>query len=355
MLQFPENKTALVTGATGYVAGWVIKRLLEEGFTVHAAVRSPDKTEKLQHLIDMAEQSPGAIQFFKSDLMEQGSYAEAMAGCSVVFHTASPFATSVKDPQKDLVDPAKLGTRNVLEQANQTPSVQRVVVTSSCAAIYGDNADLASTPDGKFTEAIWNTSSSLTHQAYSYSKTVAEREAWEIAEAQDRWTLGTVNPSFVLGPATNPNASGESIEFIRQNGDGTMKGGTLRLGMGIVDVRDVAEMHLRVAFHPGADGRHITSGHNSDFLEIAQILRKKFGDSYPIPKKALPKWLVWLVGPIVDKRMTRKTISKNVSLPWVGDNSKSINQLGMRYRPLEETVSEMFQQQIDAGNLKPKA
>ena len=354
MLQFPENMTALVTGATGYVAGWVVKRLLDEGFTVHAAVRNPDKTQKLQHLIDMAEASPGTIKFFKSDLMDQGSYADAMAGCSVVFHTASPFSTSVKDPQKDLIDPAKLGTRNVLEQANQTPSVQRVVVTSSCAAIYGDNADLASTPEGKFTEEIWNTSSSLKHQAYSYSKTVAEQEAWKIVEAQDRWTLGTVNPSFILGPATNPHASGESIEFIRQNGDGSMKGGTVRLGMGVVDVRDVAEMHLRVAFHPNANGRYITSGHNSDFFEIAQALRKQFGEAYPFAKKALPKWLVWLVGPIVDKRMTRKMIKLNVGLPWVGDHSKSVNDLGMQYRPLEETLVEMFQQQIDAGAFSGK-
>ena len=353
MLNYPDNKTALVTGATGYVAGWIVKRLLEESFTVHAAVRNPDKTEKIQHLIDMADEAPGSIKFFKSDLMQVGSYAQAMAGCSVVFHTASPFVTSVKDPQKELIDPAKFGTRNVLEQANQTPGVQRVVVTSSCAAIYGDNIDSRNIAGGKFNEEVWNTSSSLSHQAYSYSKTVAEREAWKIAEAQDRWTMGTVNPSFVLGPATNPNASGESIEFIRQNGDGTMKGGTIRIGMGIVDVRDVAEMHMLVAFHPNANGRHIASGHNSDFFEVAKILGEQFSNAYPIPKKAMPKWLVWLVGPIVDKRMTRKMIRKNVNLPWSGDNSKSVNQLGMHYRPLEETVIEMFQQQIDIGTLKP--
>ncbi|MEM7625846.1 MAG: NAD-dependent epimerase/dehydratase family protein [Planctomycetota bacterium] len=353
MLRFPEIKTALVTGATGYVAGWVIKRLLEEGFTVHAAVRDPSKADKLKHLDAMVETSPGTIKYFKSDLMQPGSYAEAMDGCAVVFHTASPFVLGVEDPQKDLVDPAVQGTRNVLEQVNQTPSVERAVVTSSCAAIYGDNIDLKKTPDGTFTEAIWNTSSSLRHQAYSYSKTMAEKEAWKIAEAQGRWTMGTVNPSFVLGPATNPDASGESISFIRQNGDGTMRSGTLDLGMGVVDVRDVAEMHLLVAFHPAASGRYITSGHNSGFLEVAQILRERFGDQYPIPKRAMPKWLVWLVGPIIDKRMTRQTVSKNVGLRWVGDNSKSRNELGMVYRPLEETVVEMFQQQIDRGAFKP--
>ncbi|MEM9417747.1 MAG: aldehyde reductase [Planctomycetota bacterium] len=355
MLQYPENKTALVTGATGYVAGWVVKRLLEEGFTVHAAVRDPQKADKLKYLDALAADLPGSIRYFQGELTTPGSYAEAMQGCSVVFHTASPFAISVDDPQKDLVDPALLGTRNVLEQAKQTPSVKRVVVTSSVAAIMGDNIDVKNTPDGKFTEEQWNTTSSVQYNPYLYSKTVAEKEAWEIAEAQSQWTLGTVNPSFVLGPAINPHAGGESMEFIRQNGDGTMKSGTLRLGMGVVDVRDVAEMHMRVAFHPGANGRYIASGHNTDFFEIAQVLRKEFGDEYPFPKRAVPKWLAWLVVPFVDKRMTRTMICRNVGVKWIGDNSKSRRDLRMTYRSLEETLRDVFQQQLDVGGLKPAA
>jgi len=350
LLNLPDNTTAaLVTGATGYVAGWVVRRLLEQGVNVHAAVRDPGNPRKLRHLDELAGQEPGTIEYFKSDLLESGSYAEAMRGCSVVFHTASPFVVGVDDPQRDLIDPAVNGTRNVLDQASATPSVTRVVVTSSCAAIYGDNADLAKTPAGKFTEEVWNTSSSIDHQPYSYSKALAEREAWRIAEAQDRWTLVTVNPSLVLGPAIDPGASGESMSLMRQLGDGRLKSGVPDMRIGVVDVRDVAEMHMRAAFHPAAHGRYVTSGHNTSLPEIARILRDRFGASYPFPKRTLPKWLVWLLGPMMDKRLKRKVIGRNIGLPWIGDNGKSRRELDMAYRPLAETVSDMFQQLIDSG------
>ena len=126
-----------------------------------------------------------------------------------------------------------------------------------------------------------------------------------------------------------------------------MKAGVPDYGMGVVDVRDVAEMHMQAAFNPTAHGRYITSGHNSSFPEIARALRDQFGDAYPFPKRVLPKWLVWLVAPLADKHMTRTIISRNVGYPWIGDNSKSIRELGMRYRPLDESVREMFQQMIE--------
>lgn len=337
----------MVTGATGYVAGWLVKRLLEEGFTVHAAVRDPSNKDKLKYLDGLAEVAPGRIEYFESDLLAEGSYAEAMKGCGLVFHTASPFTIAVQDPQRDLIDPALLGTRNVLEQADKTESVQRVVVTSSCAAIYGDNADLEEVEGGQFTEAVWNTSSSATHQPYSYSKTVAEREAWKIAEGQDRWDLVTINPSFVLGPGINPFATSESFSLIKQFGDGSMKSGVPDYGVGAVDVRDVAEAHMKAGFTPSAKDRYITSGHNSSFAEFAEILRDHFGDAYPIPRKTMPKWLVWLVAPMVNEGMSRKIVARNVGHPWRADHSKSVHELGMTYRPLETSLIDMFQQLID--------
>lgn len=199
-MQIDKEAPVMVTGATRDVAGWLVKKLLDEGFTVHAPVRGPENQEKLRYLNKVSGETPGEIKYFKADLLDEGSYKEAMAGCQIVFHTASPFFTSVTDPQKELVDPAQLGTRNVLEEVNRTPAVKRVVLTSSCAAIYGDNADLKATPNGIFTEKIWNTSSSLEHGAYSYSKTVAEKEAWEINKKQDIWDLVVINPTLVIGP-----------------------------------------------------------------------------------------------------------------------------------------------------------
>ena len=351
-LVYDTSAPVLVTGATGYVAGWLVKRLLEEGFTVHAAVRNPSKTEKLKYLNALAEQAPGTIKYFKADLLVEGSYADAMQGCSVVFHTASPFTVAVDNPQKDLIEPAQLGTRNVLQQANKTDSVRRVVVTSSCAAIYGDNADLQQTVNGVFTESAWNTTSSLTHQPYSYSKTLAEQEAWKIAKAQSRWDLVTVNPSLVIGPGINPFATSESFALIKQFGDGTMKMGVADYGVGLVDVRDVAQAHIAAAFLPSAQGRYITSGYNSSFPEIAEVLRSQFGTAFPLPTKTLPKAIVWLMGPFLDKSLTRKMVSRNMGLPFKADNSKGIRELGMSYRPLAVSLKEMFQQLIDAGLLE---
>lgn len=355
MTTIDPKAPVLVTGATGYVAGRLVEKLLAEGHTVHAAVRDPDDAGKLHYLDALAAEAPGpspptsSIRYFEADLLRPGSYAEAMAGCELVFHTASPFTLDVRDPVKELIEPAKLGTRNVLEEAGRTPSVKRVVLTSSCAAIYGDNADLEATPNGIFTEEVWNTSSSVEHQPYSYSKTLAEREAWEIAGRQDRWDLVAVNPSLVLGPGINPHGTSESFQILEQFGDGTLKTGVPRCGFGVVDVRDVAEGHYRAGYTPAAQGRYIVSGHDSDLADLAAILRPRFGDRYPIPTRILPKWLVWLVGPILNKGTTRKFVARNMGLPWRGDNRKSVRELGLSYRPLEETVCEFFQQMVDAG------
>ncbi|MBR8537828.1 NAD-dependent epimerase/dehydratase family protein [Carboxylicivirga sediminis] len=352
MIQIDKTKPVMVSGATGYVAGWLVKKLLDEGLTVHAAVRNPDNREKLKVLDELANQSSGTIKYFKSDLLDEGSYAEAMEGCELVFHTASPFTLSVNDPQKELVEPALLGTRNVLEQANRTESVKRVVLTSSVAAIYGDNIDIKNTANGIFTEEDWNTSSSLTHGAYPYSKTLAEKEAWKINREQSRWDLVVINPSLVMGPAVNPqNVTSESYAIIKQIADGTLKAGVPYIGWGVVDVRDVAEAHFQAGFVSTASGRHIVSGHNTTFLGLSNTLLPKYGNAYPIPKKEMPKWLIWLVGPMLNKALTRKYISRNVGYGWKADSKKSIRELGIQYRSLEETVNEMFEQLVEADVL----
>jgi len=338
----------MVTGATGYIAGWLVRRLLEEGKTVHAAVRQPNNPDKIAHLVQLAADLPGEIRFFKGDLLDQGSYAEAMDGCEVVFHTASPFISDISDPQKDLVDPAVGGTRNVLETANATKSVKRVVVTSSCASIYGDAQDVALAPGKILTEEIWNTTSRLDHQAYSYSKVEAEKAAWEIANGQGRWNLVTINPSFVVGPGVAGAHGSESFSLIKQLGDGAMKSGVPAFEIGAVDVRDVAEAHMRAGFVAAAKGRYITSSETKTFLGMGQHLRTKFGDKYPFPKNEMPKWLLWLVGPFVSKLFTREMIAKNVGHAWLADHSKSVNELGMKYSSVEIAIEEMFQQLIDA-------
>jgi len=350
MTEINKNKPVMVTGATGYVAGWLVKKLLDEGVTVHAPVRDPENKEKLKYLDEIAQNTQGNIVYFKADLLQQGSYDEAMKDCELVFHTASPFTSKIKDPQKDLVDPALLGTRNVLESVNKTESVKRVVLTSSCASIIGDAKDCLNYPNGIAAEEQWNTTSTLDHQAYSYSKTVAEKEAWKINEQQSRWDLVVINPSLVLGPGINPNATSESFNIIRQLGDGSMKSGAAEFYIGAIDVRDLAEAHYKGGFTPSANGRNIISAENSSIIKLSEYLQKKFGSAYPFPKKVLPKFLVWLMAPMAGFK--RKMISKNVGYEWKVDNSKGIRELGMQYMTIEKSVVDLFQQMIDNGYFK---
>lgn len=343
---------ALVTGATGYVAGWIIKGLLEAGVTVHAAVRDPTNQAKVGHLVDLAAQTPGELRLFSTDLLREGSYTEAMRGCSVVFHTASPFTRRFADAQLELVDPAVKGTRTVLDSANIVQSVQRVVLTSSCAAIYTDATDCAKAPGGVLTESVWNTSASLDYQPYSYSKVLAEREAWRIADAQHRWRLVAVNPSLVVGPSVNAEPTSESFHLVRQLGDGTLRWGSPRVCLGVVDVRDVARAHIAAGYLPEASGRNIVSGHNTDFVALGQSLLPDFGDRFPLPRRVLPKPLFWLVAPAVGE--SRTYVTRNVDVPWRADSTKSRRQLGMVYRPLQESMVDMFAQMVEQGALAPR-
>lgn len=352
MTQIDKTKPVLVTGANGYVASWLVKRLLEEGITVHAAVRDKTNQAKIKHLQELVEKAPGTIRFFNTDLLTPGSYQEAMEGCELVYHTASPFTTNVKDPQKELIEPAEQGTANVLSTASEVPAVKRVVVTSSCAAIYTDAIDSINAPGGRLTEDVWNETASLDYQPYSYSKTLAERKAWELAHAQKQWDLVTLNPCLVLGPALNPqNTSSESVNILKMLGDGQMKMGAPKIGMGIVDVRDVAEAHFQAGYTPGAAGRYITAAHETDFLEMGTVLQAKYGDQYPLPKKALPKWLLMLVGPFTNKLFTRNFIRKNVNIPWRANNEKIRKDLGISFMPMQKTMEDSFEMMIREGLL----
>ncbi len=243
----------------------------------------------------------------------------------------------------------------MLEQANKTASVKRVVVTSSCAAIYTDAIDTVNAPGGEITEKDWNTTASIDYQPYSYSKTLAEQKAWEINKAQSRWEMVTINPSLVMGPALNAGSvTSESYNILKQIGDGTLKAGAPRLSLGLVDVRDVAEAHFQAGFNPSAKGRYITSAHNTNLLEISQSLLPKYGQDYPLPKRSLPKWLLVLVGPIVNKAFSRKYIRNNVNIPFKANNSKIRKELGIEFRPLKESMEDAFQVLIDHNLVKKK-
>lgn len=347
------TQTILVTGASGYIAGWIIKYLLEEGHTVHATVRDPAKQSSVSHLLKIAEQNKGTLKLFKADLLTQGSFSEAMQGCDVVIHTASPFVLEgFTDANEALVRPAVEGTRNVLESVNDCQSVKRVVLTSSVASIVGDNIDILAIPSGVLTEEHWNTTSSVSHNPYQYSKVAAEQEAWKIHNKQSRWSLVAINPSMVFGPSLTANSQSASIDTLVQMGDGRLRMGVPKLLMGVVDVREVAKAHLLAAFSKKAKGRYILSNTELSLLKIGKLLRAKYGSAYPFPRMEAPTFIVWAVGPLMGP-MTRDFVKRNVGLPLKFDNRRS-RELGVKYRPVEETFCEHFQQAIDDGLIKKK-
>jgi len=350
MVTIDKTKPVMVTGATGYLSSWIVKRLLDDGIEVHATVRDPSDQFKVEHLISMAEKSDADLKLFKADLLEPGSFDEAAANCELIIHTASPFSiTNVKNPEEVLIRPAKEGTINVLESVNRSSTAKRVVLTSSVVSIYGDNVDIKTAPGGIFNENEWNQTSSPDHRPYPYSKTVAEKEAWKIAREQEQWNLVVINPGWILGPSLSKRVDSASIKTMIQFADGTYKMGVPELWNGMVDVRDVAKAHIKAGFTPEANGRHILVSEDATLLDLGKILRKNFGDQYPFPTKEPPKPLFWLISPMFG--FTRKWVAKNVGCKISFDNSYSKENLGITYMPLEQTVKDHFQQILDDGLL----
>ncbi len=346
------SKPILVTGGTGYLASWIVKLLLDEGHEVRTTVRNLAQKDKYSHLTALAVKSKGVLQVFEADLLNVGSFSEAMAGCELVIHTASPFKVSgIKNGQKELVEPALEGTRNIIESINKTESVKRLVLTSSVVAVYGDAVDMAKTKNGIFTENDWNFSSTAKHQPYSYSKTVAEKLAWEMAGEQTRWDLLTINPGFIIGPSLSKRTDSTSIDIMIQLADGKFKTGVPSGKMGTVDVRDTAKAHILAGYSLTGSGRHICVSDHNDFLDFANVIRKKY-PQYPLPKSYVPKWLFSLIAPMIG--FTRKYVKLNVGIDIRFDNSYIRKDLGLEFTPFETSISDHFEQLLRDGIIEKR-
>lgn len=337
-----------VTGGTGYIASWIVKDLLEGGHEVRITVRDQQKKDKYQHLLDVAKSATGELKVYEADLLLEGSFDEAVEGADYVMHTASPFfLDGAGDPQKNLVDPAVKGTQNVLDSVNKTLSIKRVILTSSVAAIYGDNIDLTNSGASVLDEGMWNTSSSLDHGPYSYSKTQAEKSAWSMCEAQKRWDMVTIHPGFVLGPSLTKRNDSTSIGTMLRLLHGELAIGSPDLKFVFSDVRDVAKGHLLAAFIPEAKGRYIIAEAQGGLIDLGRIIAAKYGKTYKVPKRLLPNWLVWLLAPTIG--FTRSYTKKNLGYPLAVNNRKSVNELGMTYHRLRETVEDHVAQLLKDG------
>ncbi len=342
-------KTVLVTGGTGYIGSWVVKYFMEKSYTVRITVRDKSKQANYVHISKIADSVGGKLEIWEADLLQMGSFNDAAKDADAIIHIASPFILKIKDPQKELINPALLGTRNVLEAANASPDVKKVVLTSSVAAVHGDNIDMKALGLDEFTEEQFNNTSSIKHQPYSYSKVLAEKEAWDIYKLQSQWKLVVINPSFVMGPAVNPSATSESINFMKDILSGKLAMGAPDLYFGFVDVRDVAKAHLLALENENAEGRHILAERTTGVFELTQIIRSIFGNKFKLPTKKSPKLLMYLVGWMFG--LSAKFVSRNVGHPIKLNNTTSMKQLKLVYTPLESTIEDMVMQ-LDSSDAK---
>lgn len=278
----------VLTGASGFIAKHIARRLLEEGHAVRATLRSPARAQEVRDAVlpGLPAEAAGRLTFAQADLLSDQGWPEALAGASALLHTASPFPLSQpRDPQ-ELVRPAVDGTSRALTAAARA-GVTRVVLTSSVAAV------LHRPPPRVQDETDWCDPGDPTTSPYAASKTLAEREAWAIA-GREGLRLTAINPALVLGPLLD-RQSGTSVGLVRRllAGRDPM---VPRLAFSAVDVRDVAVMHVRALAAPDTEGeRLIASAGLLPMPEMARVLREAF-PGRRIPARTAPDWMVRAMG-----------------------------------------------------------
>ena len=333
------GETVLVTGGSGFVGSHLVRQLLERGYRVHTTVRSLGNEAKVAPLRAMGEQFPGALGLFEADLLAAGSFDEAMDGCRVVFHVASPFLMpeKIKDGRKDVVEPALTGTRNVLAGIERTPGVEKLVFTSTVGAIFGDYVDVLAMKGETLSEDYFNTTSTVENNPYHYAKTVAERAAWDAQQAQSRWRMVSVNPGLILGPSLTPASDSGSLFLLDELFKGYFFYGAPDFSFTVADVRDVAGAHIAAAENPDAHGRYIVAAARmASFLDMSRALRQHRPRDYRLPRHGLPHWPVRVLGPAFG--LTQDYIRKHLGIRFPVDNRRGVKELGIDYRPLEETL-----------------
>jgi dihydroflavonol-4-reductase len=282
----PTKGIVTVTGANGFVASHIIKLLLEKGYTVHGTVRSLANKNKFDFLYKLPHASTTNLKLFEADLSQVGSYDEAIKDSTIVFHTASPVVLSAENPQRDIIDPAIDGTLTVLRSAAKSPTVKRVVITGSGAALYDPL-----TPNIEqvvFNETHWNTDSSAERNPYNASKVAAEKAAWAYIEKNKRdisFDLVFILPTFVVGPVLQDSTTSQLnvssdlfLNFIKSARDGNPIDNSY---LPLIDVKDLAHIHLLAGTTEQVSNQRIIA-HNvtHNIVELIEKLSAAFPEDF---------------------------------------------------------------------------
>ncbi len=338
--------TVCVTGATGFIGGHLVEQLLARGYTVRGTVRDLDAAAE-----GFLPELPGAserLELVWADLMKEGSFDLPIEGCETVFHVASPFTLHANDPNEQLIAPAVVGTRNVLNACARSSSVRRVVLTSSLAAMVGR-------ADGRvITEEHWNTDSHAGRNPYSYAKTEAERTAWTFMDEEPRaFDLVVINPVGVFGPSHRTSVN-TSVAYVRDLMSGKAPA-IVDLDVSVVDVRDVADAHIRAMEQPDASGRYLCGHVVLSSAELVDALKAAGYHRHRFPRLRLDSPLGTRVAralAVFQPKGVRQYAHAFMGGRLRTDNTRIRTELGVEFRPVGETLGETAADLIEKGHLE---
>ena len=345
-----KMNTVLVTGGSGFIGSYCILQLLGAGHRVRTTVRDLKREPEVRAMLKEGGVEPdGRLSFVAADLTKDAGWPEAVSGCDYVLHIASPLPPKVPKDENELIVPAREGTLRVLRAARDA-DVKRVVLTSSFAAIgYGHKEQ--ATP---FDESRWTDPNGGDVLPYTKSKTLAEGAAWDfMVKEGGKLELTVINPVGVFGPVLGPDYS-TSILLVQRLMDGAMPGAP-RLYFGVVDVRDVADLHIRAMTHPAAKGERFlaVAGDFMSILEMAKVLRSRLGAAAKrVPTREVPNWVVRLVAM---KDPAAKQILPELGKRKNATNEKAKRMLGWAPRSNEEALVATGESLVRLGLLKDSA
>jgi nucleoside-diphosphate-sugar epimerase len=338
----------LVTGGSGFIGGHCILQCLAAGHRVRTTIRSLSREPEVRALIKRAgAEGDERLSFAAANLERDAGWPEAVAGCDFVLHVASPFPLAAPKHEDELIVPACDGALRVLK-ASRAASVKRVVLTSSFAAVgYGRKDQSA-----PFDETSWTDPNGEGVSAYAKSKTLAELAAWDFVAREGGPELSVVNPVVVFGPVLGPDVS-TSIAIVQRLMDGGIPG-LPRVRFGVVDVRDVADLHLRAMTDPRARGERFlaVAGDFMSMREIALTLKARLGAAARrVPTRELPDWLMRLAALAPTARQVLPELGKTRNA--TGAKAKSL--LGWAPRSREDALVATAESLLRLGMLKEKA
>ena len=315
--------TVLVTGASGFIAKHIVRELLEHDYTVKATVRSDSGRAQLVALFPDA-----AIDFVRLDLLKDDGWDDAMTGVDVLMHTASPFPEGEPKDAQELIRPAVEGTLRALRAA-QKAGVERVVLTSSCAAIY---KDASKPPMQRSTRDNWTDPEGQATSAYEASKTLAEKAAWDFVAEHPEMKLTTINPGAVFGVPMDQHY-GTSLAYVERLLKGTDPAYP-NMSMPVVDVRDVARMHVAALEHDTAGQRFPANAGALSMVEMAQALKAAYPDR-KIATRQAPDLVVKVMALFVP---LMRAVSSNLGRNMDVDGTDGPRELGFTYTPSRDAL-----------------